>query len=463
MGLPYWALRHFSDSVEATTFEEEYREYCLPVLDPQIITCTEEPFNQTSFETGSNLVRYEPLYQLEAADEDAPPITLYKIILDYPNDDPYAIKFRTNDEGAGTMVLKMHPDPELYNTSVIAASDDGPDGYASRLHRLLYGTEPDKSGVPQGSDYYFVAKCEFASIKYQDDIYSSWRQVGFTLKNGVLRANVTDERCANARMPTPQSSPVSGFADLYFTLEGAGAVLGSSDGYSKLFNLRDDAGQGSNIFSGMSRLDSIVNQVYHIVHTSWSESINKYAMKNQTIYDQPVIMTEYPHLYVIRIDWTPTTYIGLVLSILITANASVLAARWLLATWRFGFDAETWNLLTPVDLMAYSLAAYQDLIHHLNTVEHRRMAMRGATRTVLKERPLWEGTESLIGLVSNSALHRFDTSTAANPTSPTSQMTGKVDYPAITETAASSPISPTSPTGRGSRLPMDPEKGDVDK
>lgn len=39
LGLPYWALRHFSDSVESTTFEEEYRQYCLPVLDPHIITC----------------------------------------------------------------------------------------------------------------------------------------------------------------------------------------------------------------------------------------------------------------------------------------------------------------------------------------------------------------------------------------------------------------------------------------
>lgn len=186
-------------------------------------------------------------------------------------------------------------------------------------------------------------------------------------------------------------------------------ILSLRIGYSKLFNTQheEDAGTGSRIFDNMSRLDAVVNQIYHIVHTSWSQSIHKYAMHNQTIYNKPVVMTEYPHLYVIRINWTPTTYIGLVLSILITVNAYVLAGRWLRATYRFGFDKDTWNLLTPVDLMAYSLAAYQDLIQDINTVEHRRMAMRGITRTVLRERPLWEGTQQLVR--SHSTMARVTT------------------------------------------------------
>jgi hypothetical protein len=37
--------------------------------------------------------------------------------------------------------------------------------------------------------------------------------------------------------------------------------------------------------------------------------------------------------------------------------------------------------------MAYSLAASQDLIRSLDTKEHRRMEMRGTTRTVLREYP----------------------------------------------------------------------------
>lgn len=183
---------------------------------------TEEPFDQVKGETISSLVRYKQLNVRETGPSgDLHPITgdefspeMYKIILEYPNESPEAIKFRTNDEGQGTMSVQMHPDPELYNTSIISTSDDAEDGYASRLYRLMYGTEPDKSAVPEGSAFYFVAKCEFASIKYQDNVYSSWREVAFTLRNGVLRANVTDERC-----PNPRGPDVSGFADLYFTLE----------------------------------------------------------------------------------------------------------------------------------------------------------------------------------------------------------------------------------------------------
>ena len=147
------------------------------------------------------------------------------------------------------------------------------------------------------------------------------------------------------------------------------------------------------------------------------------------VYDNPIIMTDYPHLYVIRITWTPTTYIGLVLSLLIALNAYVLAGRWMKATYRFGFDAETWNLLRPVDLMAYSLAAYQDLIHDLNTVEHRKMAMRGETRTVLRERPVWEGTQSLIGLVSSVQLKSPVTTSDTVASGPISPLGEKLSSP----------------------------------
>ena len=63
--------------------------------------------------------------------------------------------------------------------------------------------------------------------------------------------------------------------------------------------------------------------------------------------------------------------------------------------------------------MAYSLAAYKELLYDLNTVEHRRMTMRGQTRTVLRERPVWQGTSSLIGLVKRSSVVQ----TGVSPTS----------------------------------------------
>ena len=216
---------------------------------------------------------------------------------------------------------------------------------------------------------------------------------------------------------------MSGFDDLYFDLEGAADVLSSTDGYCKLFNNNPDNSHGTDIFHGMSRLDAIVNKMIHITSTAWSQQTHDLATLNPNVTAKPIIMTNYPHLYVIRINWTPTTYIGLILSILITLNAYILAGRWARATYRLGLSGETWNLLQPVDLMAYSLAAYQDLIHNLNTKEHRRMAMRGETSSVLRDRPYLQGTQSLVGLVSTA---QSVLSSPISPVSPVSPFGEKI-------------------------------------
>lgn len=108
----------------------------------------------------------------------------------------------------------------------------------------------------------------------------------------------------------------------------------------------------------------------------------------------PIIMTDYPHLYVIRITWTPTTYIGLALSVLIALNAWVLLGRWARATYRFGASEETWNLLRPIDLIAYSLT-WHHLLPDVRSADQRRMAMRGETLTTLREHPRWEPAQSV--------------------------------------------------------------------
>lgn len=453
LGLPYYAMKHFADQVESSSFEEEYRQYCLPVLDPHIIKCTEEPFNQSQGETNSSLVRYKPMHvsetdsfglQVHSVVEQP---GMYEVIVDYPNHDLANIKYRTNDQGQGTMVVLMRPHPVHWRTSVVTASDNAAtkvspaNGYASLLYRMMYGVYPDLSAISDKSTFYFAAKCEIASIKYHDNLHSSWRMVDFTLRNGVLRANVTDERCPNPR------PAISGFDDLNYALQAAAEVLSSTDGYSKLFNENSAHGTGTSIFDGMSRLDATVNKIYHIIQTSWSQSSYKYAMKNQTIYDHPIMMTNYPHRYVIRIHWTPTTYIGLVLSLLIALNAYALAGRWVRATYRFGFEEEAWNLLRPVDLMAYSLAAYRELIHDLNTVDHRRDAMRGRTRTVLRERAIKEGTQSLIGLVSGSPTQSHaSTSVASSPVSTFGSMGGSPTSTAGSPTGGVGPLGPVVST-----------------
>lgn len=186
-------------------------------------------------------------------------------------------------------------------------------------------------------------------------------------------------------------------------------------------------GLGTNIFQNMSRLDAAVNQIYHIIQTHWTQMSHEYAIQNQTVYDQPVMMTNFPHQYVVQIHWTPTTWIGLVLSLLITLNAYILAARWLWATYRFGFDSETWNLLRPIDLMAYSLATYRDLIDDLNTVEHRRTVMRGGKQLILHSAPMHEGTESLRGLVKSSTMQSPVSATSTDD--PFGSVNEKVESP----------------------------------
>lgn len=174
----------------------------------------------------------------------------------------------------------------------------------------------------------------------------------------------------------------------------------------------------------MSRLDAMVNQIYHIVQTSWTQSTPEYAMKVPRVTEQPITMTSYPHLFVIRISWTPTTYVGLVLALLITLNAWVLAGRWVRAVWRFGLDGpETWNLLRPVDLMAYSLIGSGDLIHSLNTIEHRKMEMRGTTKTVLREYPM-----DLISRMTGSAAQKIGSESSS---SASEQKAGEPDGPGV--------------------------------
>jgi hypothetical protein len=202
MGLPFWAMQHFTDQVKVSPFEEERRRYCLPVMEPHIISCTEEPFDQELGRTNSSLVQYEPLDIVDLADEE-----MYSIAIP-TNASIQDMKYRISDQGLGSMLVRMYPEVIYNNVTIITGVDSAfpedknganANGYASLLHYLMYGVMPDDSVKPKGKPYTFVAKCEFESIKYRDNYRSSWRQVEMVLKNGVSRANVTEERCENPR------------------------------------------------------------------------------------------------------------------------------------------------------------------------------------------------------------------------------------------------------------------------
>ena len=229
-------MKHFSDEVSKSNYEEEHRRYCLPVMDPHIITCEEEPFNQTTLETESNLVRYKKL-DAYANDTDGVPHKLpdngmYQITSPFPPISRGDIKYRTSDEGQGVFLTRAQWTPDYYakNNSIVtgqnnedvgytgAQAADRTIGYGSLLYRMMYGKDPSPellATVPSNSSFIFVAKCTFASMT-EEGSHSSWRQVDFTLKNGVLRSNVTETSCPNPR----GWAGISGYSDLFFTLEG---------------------------------------------------------------------------------------------------------------------------------------------------------------------------------------------------------------------------------------------------
>ena len=92
------------------------------------------------------------------------------------------------------------------------------------------------------------------------------------------------------------------------------------------------------IVKGISLLNATVIKIYHPVETSYMESVYEHAVKNIKATAQPVMMIKYPHLYTIRISWTPTTYIALCLWLLITLTAYLLLGCWIRATYRFGCE-----------------------------------------------------------------------------------------------------------------------------
>ena len=199
MGLPYWAMHDFSLQVESSRFQDEYRQYCLPVLDPHIITCTEEPFHQQLGRTNSSLVKYTTLNVVRADDGSTlgPNAEMYEIAIP-TNASIEELKYRTGDQNQGVMLIRMIPEVIHNNVTVITAVNSlaptpmaaNHGGYASLLYYLMYGLWPETTGVmPADGPFHFVAKCEYPSLKYRNNYRSSWRKVDYTLRNGVSKFN----------------------------------------------------------------------------------------------------------------------------------------------------------------------------------------------------------------------------------------------------------------------------------
>ena len=396
LGLPYQALAHFARNVSDTKYEDEYRQYCLPVLSPQIITCKELAVNQSSAMTVPvDTVQYrfaDVSLQLNNQNitEDA-----YLIILDSQENLGNGSYLRVNDEDCGTMTIAQLPNQQ--NITIVTATANQGQGYAALLYELMNDATPPDTFTDKQGDFKYVAACTIPSLQGQTQ-YSSWKMVNFNLEGGILRANVSDQACASSRGPD-----FSGFADLRYALQGAASILSGTDGYTKLINLNEELGEGTPVFSSLNRLEAALNKIYHIVQTSWSQTQYKDAMLSTEVQQNPITMWKYSHLLVIRIAWTPTTWISLGIALGIALMSVFTFARWFRATGCIPSDEETWNLLRPIDLMAYALAAYQDLGELLNMPSQRKAQLKAKPGRILRDHPVGEGTESLLGLVKSAS------------------------------------------------------------
>ena len=400
LGLPYQALAHFARNVSDTMFEDEYRQYCLPVLSPNIITCEEMAVNQSSAMTEPNdsvpySVQYYAVVMQNQLDDTALHNDAYLIGQNYQQVPSSPI--RVNDQGRGTMTVVQSSSDQ--NVTLVTATANQGGGYAKLLYEMMNDSPPPESFTDNQGDFKYVAACTIPSLQDQNqNQHSSWQLVDFRLEGGVLKANVTGQTC-----PTSRWAGFSGFADLRYALQASASILSGTDGYTKLLNQNSESGRGSPIFSDLNELEAALNKIYHIVQTSWSQTKYREAMASDLVQKYPIQMWTFPHLLVIRISWTPSTWIGLGVAVAIALMSLVTAARWLRATGAIAASEEAWNLLRPIDLMAYALANYGELGERLNSPAQRRAEVRNKKARALRDVSYGEGTGGLLELVRSSA------------------------------------------------------------
>ena len=380
-------------------FDNEHRRYCLPVLSPHIITCEQLAFNRdlaSTYDEGDGLgsrVQWIYMDMNNSVTHKAIQNDGYQISIDYNHDWANGTFYRINDENQGTMVVAQSPLPSQVDTTILTASDSGGKGYASLLYEMMNGQPPPNAP----HDYKFVAKCTIPSVEGKNP-YTSWQWVDMLSQGGILQANVSGQTC-----DTPWSGEHTGFLNLRYAIAGAASIASGSDGYTKLLNLNDNEALGSPFFKDQNRLEAALNQLYHIIQTSWSQIAYKEAMAESSVGEHPIQLLDYAHLLVIRVSWTPTTWIGLGIAIALAITSVVTFARWLQATGCIRADEESWNLLRPVDLMAYSLAAHHDLAEDLNSIANRKAALSQKPAKILREYPIENGTDSFLDLVKSAS------------------------------------------------------------
>ena len=239
------------------------------------------------------------------------------------------------------------------------------------------------------TDYYFTAICSMSDLTKTK--YSSWKWTSLTLENGVHTVDVTEESC-RSEMEAAYFSGITGFDSLPFAIQASTKILGGIDGYSKLINYNSFNTSFSQLTmaaakeyastNDMTLLESTLSQLYGIVQTSWTALDNDSIVADRVPL-RNIFQRDFPHNFIIKTFWTPSAIIAVILATLIFLFSVWQAIRWLIAIRRLGKDTNGWQLLEPVDLMAYSFLAIGGLGPYFSTVEARRTVLQSEGGPIL--------------------------------------------------------------------------------
>jgi hypothetical protein len=367
-GFPYGALEYFAAKANSSVFVDEKRQFCLPVLNPKLVSCVLDD----ATDTGTKRAFYDVGHVLHTYDNAT---SIYPVTID-PDSELYKRVYVATMTGYGTMTIAQSAIPGDEDTTIITAQGS----YANILSNMMN---------INSADYYFTAICSMSDLTKTK--YSSWKWTSLTLENGVLTAEVTEESC-RSEMEAAYFPGITGFASLPLAIQASTKILGGIDGYSKLINydsfntsfsqLTMAAAKEYASTNDMTLLESTLSQLYGIVQTSWT------ALENDSIAADRVQLSnifqrDFPHNFIIKTFWTPSTIIAVILAALIFLFSVWQAIRWLIAIRRLGKDTNCWQLLEPINLMAYSFLAISDLGPYFSTAEARRTVLRSKGGPIL--------------------------------------------------------------------------------
>lgn len=367
-GIPYGALEYFAATANSSLFGDEKRQYCLPILNPKLVSCVPDDVAHT----GTKRAFYDVGHALHTYDNAT---WIYPVTID-PDSELYKRVYIATETGYGTMTIAQSAIPGDEDTTIITAQGS----YANILSNMMN---------LHSADYYFTAICSISDLTKTK--YSSWKWTLLTLENGVHTVDVTEESC-RSEMEAAYFPGITGFAPLPLAIQASTKILGGIDGYSKLINydsfntsfsqLTMAAAKEYASTNDMTLLESTLSQLYSIVQTSWT-ALDNDSIAAHRVQLRNIFQRDFPHNFIIKTFWTSSTIIAVILAALIFLFSVWQAIRWLIAIRKLGKDTNGWQLLEPVDLMAYSFLAIGDLGPYISTAEARRAVLRSKGGPIL--------------------------------------------------------------------------------